>query len=172
MILDRMLAYVALAAALILGALLGVQTWRLHSAQISLAQAQSAIALERQQSSDAAARLQAQIRLTEQSLNESATLARKQTDEQLQVFSLERDALVRRVRLAEARAAAALNRVPDTSTAPSIGSAPPGDSRAELLATIGEQDVVEAERADIIRIHLVACYNQYAEAREALNRYR
>ena len=64
-----------------------------------------------------------------------------------------------------AEAAAATARLVSAATKTACpGQAPAGSDRAELLGTFGSADVLEAQRADKIRIALGACYAQYDAA--------
>ena len=111
---------------------------------------------------------QVEVRSTETELSNTAADIRKTTNEKINSLTSERDTLLHRVRSAEATARK-LQLSKATSTGAN-GQASEGSAGTELLATIGEQDVEEANRADTIRLHLEACYRQYDGAKEALSR--
>lgn len=118
-------------------------------------------------------RLQAQLRelgeqyrVTEQKLLADITTTRKETDE--------------KVSAARATAADLRNRLRDIAARPVAGGLMPppgglaafaapalGGDEAVVLGTLGEADVSEAERAEVIRLDLLACYAAYDAAREA-----
>jgi len=163
---NKALKWLAIAAFLVAAGLAIVQTLRLHTAQLDKAEAAVALATERREAAVRLAQEQAQVRKTENTLQASAAQTREQIHEATQSIAAERDALLDRVRLAEARAAkAALSRA---SAAAGNPPAPQGDDGGELLATIGFKDVAEAERADLIRTALLGCYRDYEAARAAL----
>lgn len=167
--LNTVVGYVFLTVVLILGVLLGIQTWRLHSTQLEVAKVSLTLANERATASTAVATLQAESRKTEQTLQSALSTNRKQTNAQISALTTQRDLLLGRVRIAEARAQfIGGSGVPSIAAAPGVGDAAPGDPGTELLGTIGEPDVAEAYRADLIRLELAACYHAYAEARSAL----
>ena len=103
-------------------------------------------------------------RQAEQHLQAVANEQRAKANEQINAVSRRADSLAGRVRNAEAAAATArlVSRANQTACA---GQAAAGDSGAELLRPLGSEDVLEAQRADKIRIALGACYAQYDAAR-------
>lgn len=103
-------------------------------------------------------------RQAEQQLQVVADQERIKANEQINTASRRADALVVRVRNAEA--AAATSRLVSAAIKTSCaGQAPARSDGPELLNSLGIEDVQEAERADKIRIALGACYTQYYEAR-------
>ena len=96
-------------------------------------------------------------RQAEQHLQALADQERLKANEKIATISLRADSLAVRVRNAEAAAATARLVSATTQTA-CAGQAAPGDSGAELLRPLGSADVLEAERADKIRIALGSCY--------------
>ena len=109
---------------------------------------------------------QAAVRSTEAGLVADHIAIQQKTHEQVQTLSRQRDALLSRLRRAEANASSrsACTDAPTTTYA----QAPQGDNGAEFPGSLGEEDVREAERADTIRLHLAACYAQYDRAEDAL----
>lgn len=170
---DTVLKYGWMALAITCASLLLVQTLRLGASEIETAKVTTTLANERadwqKERVEKATLLAAAVtrnRNTEYDLTEQATQLRKQTNVQVQTLSAQRDGLLQRVRNAEARLAAA--HVPGADPTTVDRQAPAGGDGAELLGTYGEEDVREAERADLIRLHLASCYRQYDRAQEAL----
>jgi hypothetical protein len=150
-----------------LAVLLGLQTWRLHTAQLETATAVTTLATERANASAATAKATTEVRSTEVGLQAGAPETRKETNDQVRSLAAQRDALLRRLRIAEDNLATA-RLVSSTTAAASDRQAPAGSDAAGIPGPIGEEDVAEAERADVIRLHLAACYAQYDRAQEAL----
>ena len=166
MIPDKILKWVFIVSWLVASTVATVQTLRLHAAKLDKAEAASALADERREAAVQLAAAESKVRKTESNLQASAAETREQIHEATQAIATERDALLVRVRNAEARAARAA--MSSASTAAGNLQAPPGDPGGELLATIGREDVAEAERADLIRAALQGCYRDYEAARAAL----
>ncbi len=103
-------------------------------------------------------------RQAEQHMQAAADEERAKANEQINLASRRADDLLGRVRNAEAAAATA-RLVSSTTKTACTGQAPAGGDGAELLGTLGSTDVLEAQRADKIRIALGACYAQYDAAR-------
>lgn len=162
--------YVLTAAIIIMAGLAAVQTTRLEVATKSRTQAEDALAADRQAAIKASADGQLKARETEQTLGQSAGETRKQTNDQISLTRVQHDALLERVRVAEARAR---SRVPSGGPTPvaSNGQAAPGSHRPELLGSLGAEDVSEAKRAEDIRLTLLGCYRQYDAAAEALRAF-
>jgi len=163
---NKALKWLAIAAFLVAAGLAIVQTLRLHTAQLDQAEAAVALATERREAAVRLAQEQAQVRKTENTLQASAAQTRNDIHAATFAITTERDALLNRVRLAEARAAkAALSRASAAAGTPEAG--PVGDGTG-LLATIGSADVDEAYRANLIRVALLGCYRDYDAAEAAL----
>ena len=103
-------------------------------------------------------------RQAEQHLQAVADEERVKANEQITIASRRADDLLGRVRHAEANAATARLVSAATKTACN-GQAAAGGDGAELLGSLGSADVLEAQRADKIRIALGACYAQHDAAR-------
>lgn len=161
-------AYLAVALATVFGGLLIVQTVRLHGAQLEVAELQVEIESEKATAAQALAVSTIEARETEIALGSKAADTRKETNEQIRNLTVQRDALLKRVLNAELEAASAAV-VSKATSAAIAGRAPKGSDGAELLGSLGQADVEEALRADTIRLHLAACYRQYAEAKKALS---
>lgn len=108
------------------------------------------------------------VREIESSLNEVVVETKKELSNEIDRSTAERNALLKRVRLAEASAATTDLGLPQTSSASCNGTGIKRPAGTELLATLGEEDVEEAHRGDVLRSHLASCYRQYDEARKAL----
>lgn len=167
MIIDKIKAYGFQALSLVLFILLATQTFRLHSAEREADKATTALASERALASAALATSEKEARGTEGELNTSAAETRKETKNEINTFSSQYAALLKRVRIAEANLATERLMSKAASTT-SHGSGTKGDPGTELLSTIGEEDVSEAKRGDELRTYLKACYRDYENARQAL----
>lgn len=108
-------------------------------------------------------------RQAEQHLQAVADQERLKANEQIATISRRADSLAVRVRNAEAAAATAKLVSASTKTA-CAGQATIRSDGAELLRPLGSADVLEAERADKIRVALGACYAQYESARLEISR--
>lgn len=168
MILYKLKATGFMLLAITLTVLLGWQTWRLHTAQIELADTLVTLATEHATAANALTVAQGEHREKEQFLNTSAAQTRKTTNEKLLVLATQHNSLLERVHLAEARASdPSHSQVSTTSSDGSVASVGDGP---ELLGSLGAADVEEATRADTIRVHLKACYADYNRAAEALSK--
>lgn len=107
-----------------------------------------------------------EVRSTETGLSNAAADDRKVLNDKVISITSERDALLKRVRYAEANLATA--RLSKDAAVTSTGSVAESSDGTELLNTIGEQDVEEASRADTIREHLLSCYRYVDRAEAAL----
>ena len=103
-------------------------------------------------------------RQAEQHLQAVADDERAKANEQINAVSRRADSLAVRVRNAEAAAATARLVSASAKTA-CAGQATIRSDGAELLRPLGSADVLEAERADKIRVALGACYATYDAAR-------
>ena len=103
-------------------------------------------------------------RQAEQHLQAVAEQERAKANEQINAVSRRADSLAVRVRNAEAAAATARLVSASAKTA-CAGQATIRSDGAELLRPLGSADVLEAERAEKIRIALGACYATYDAAR-------
>lgn len=169
MIFDSLKAYFFQGLTIVLVVLLGLQTWRLHGAQLDAAQAKVILSEERAAAATARAVTEQALRVTEQNLQGSAAQTRKDTNHAVTLTRAQRDSLLQRVRVAEASAKSASHRcVSEATPAASVGGDRSEGDGGELLGTLGEEDVREASRADTIRLQLRACHQQYNAAREAL----
>lgn len=105
---------------------------------------------------------------TEAALTEAADTSRKELNVQVTALTHQRDDLARRVRLASADRSGELrlSAIPQT---PSLGGSADRSNESLVLGSLGEADVDEAARADLIRTHYLACEAQYERARASLN---
>lgn len=146
----------------------GYLAFQLNGSYKAEAKSNKDLADLRQEATQKIADLQEQMREKESLMSRSVEVITEQKNAQINSIAVERDALLKRVRLAEARAAAAAQ-VSKTPAATGDGQAPRLHLDAELLGSFGSEDVEEAARADVIRRALQACYKQYDAAREALS---
>ena len=112
---------------------------------------------------------QTEVRSTEAGLADGAGQDRKKTNEQIDSLTSQRNALIRRLRIAEDRATRSMQ-LPKDSKPASDGHATGDGDGTQFPATIGTEDVEEASRADTIRVHLEACYSQYNRVKDALGK--
>lgn len=164
---TKLKLYAWFGTVLVLGGLLAYQTLRLHDAQLELGRADVAAAAQQQAASEALAVAEQAARAKESQLQTEIDDLRGHSNAQITTLLAQRDALLARVRTAEARARAAVP-VPSTRSDTEARATPSGDSGAELLGSLGSADVEEAARADLIRTHLLTCYRQYEAVRHAL----
>lgn len=164
MILDRLRAWGFAALALALLALLALQTWRLHAAQLAhqvlIAQHAAQIADQQRQLAEATAR----ARNTEQHLVTQAAKSEELKNAEIATARATADTLRRRLR----DAAATASLVSATATATGLADPAAGGDRSEFPEELGSRLISEAERGEKIRIALLACYKQYEDARKAL----
>ena len=151
-------------AALVLGVLLGLQTWRLHTEQLAhqalIAQHAAQIAEQQRQLAQATER----ARQTEQTMADQAATLEATKNAEIHAARATADTLRRRLR--DAAATRAL--MPATAAATGIAGAAAGGDRTAVFEQIGDDLVSEAERADQLRAALAACTGQYNAARAAL----
>lgn len=110
----------------------------------------------------------AKARSTEAALTEAANTSRKELNVQVTTLTHQRDDLARRVRLASAGRSGEL-RLPAIPQATSLGGSADRSNESLVLGSLGEADVDEAARADLIRTHYLSCEAQYERARASLN---
>lgn len=164
---DLIKSHISQGIAVVLLVLLGVQSWRLHDTQLELAETKIKLSSEQAKAAKALAMTEKAHRAVEQSLQDTAAQTRKEANHAVSVAVTERDSLLKRLRDAEAKLAQH-RRVSEASPASIAGSGIKRDAGTELPATLGEEDVEEAYRADILRIELLSCYEHYERARQAL----
>lgn len=152
------------AAALALGVLLGVQTWRLHTEQLAYQKLVASHAAQMADQQRQLAEATASARATEQNLITQAEQAEKVKNDQIATLAIDANRLRRRLR--DAAATSAL--VSATASASSPAGAFDGSDRAIVSEQAGLNLVSEAERADKLRVALAACTSQYNAARDAL----
>lgn len=171
---DKILSYLAGAAALVLALGLAWQTYRLHGAEMSalraanaLANGQAAWADERAIAAEKLAQATAKNRETEQQLTAQAEKADHEKQTQIAAVSARADAL--RVRLRNAEANAATARLLSGAGAIAAPGEPAGLRDGLVIPDrVGDGLVRLAERADAVRLQLAACERQYEAARAAL----
>lgn len=150
------------------GFLFVVQTANYVVTKRQLTKVQLEFSQAKQKAAEDLAEATAQARSTEAALTEAADTSRKELHAQVDSLTHQRDDLVRRVRLATTGRSGEL-RLPSPSPAASLGGPAFRSEEPLVLGSLGEADVDEAARADLIRTHYLACEAQYARARSALN---
>lgn len=168
-VIDSIKTYFWGGLAFVLGSLLVVQTIRLDIAQTEAEDAIEALANETSLAQAALAISNIAAREKEQGLNNSAGATRKETNEKIRTLTAQRDDLLKRVRIAESKAASAAH-LSKSNPASCSGTASKGSDGAQLLGSLGSADVEEATRADTIRVQLLACYKHYEDAQKALSK--
>lgn len=146
-----------------------VQTLRLWDAQKELVTLEATVSAEKLKTLQASLKGIADVRQKESIMAAEAEQTRKEIHDQVTAISLQRDALAVRVRdILKSRATGEL-RLPSSSTAASLGGPAFRSEESFVLGSLGEEDVDEAARAELIRTHYLACEAQYEIARTALN---
>lgn len=156
---------VPLAAAL---ALAGYKTKQLADERAAHAQLRADVATERASAALRLVRISDTYRAAESTLQAQADEARKDAHAQDADRNAVHADLVRRLRIAQARAAAAAHVPGAAPTAAAGGGLAAGGERAEFPAPIGEADVDEAARAEKLRAAYNSCRRQYNDARGRL----
>ena len=169
MIIDKLKAYGAIAAALALAGLLLVQTDRLHKAERAADKAVTQLAKERAEAAQALAIATAQARETEQQLAADADKIKEETHAQITALSGRAAALASRLRNAQANAATA-RLVSKTAHHPGAPEAAGVCDSGRLPERTGDDLIALASRAETIRIQLASCEESYERARGALSR--
>jgi hypothetical protein len=166
---DTIKAYFYQGLCVILGLLLGIQSYRVATAQAAEWKAKNTLSTAQATVAANLALGESKNRKTEGDLVAKAADTRKDTNEKTTVVYRDSDALLKRLRIAESNLATE-RLMSKAGTIGSNGQASTGSNGGEVPTEIGEEDVQEAKRADLIRIGLTACYKQYDEAREALSK--
>jgi len=167
MILDKLKAWGAIAAALALAGLLLVQTGRLHKAERRADTAELTLSNDRAAAASQLAQATAKARETEQTLSAKAAKTEGEKNAQIADLSVRAAALTRRL-----RDAAATNRLV-SATAATAATARAAEASAVcdggfISERTGSDLVALAARGDQVRLQLASCEAQYDAAREAL----
>jgi hypothetical protein len=176
MILDKIQKYGWMAAAITAASLLGLQTWRLHSEQLQHAALKVEVAAERQAAAQANANQHAQFRKTEINLANDAAASRKDTHGKVSSLNDQRDRLLVGSRSMRGQSSGTSGIGTGTAAAVDRQAGPISDGTGlhgpagAASAVFDVDEVNEAFRADLIRIHLLACYRDYDRAQAALKR--
>ena len=152
----------------VLALALSVVSYQLYLAQVKVSKAETTVSQMETRHAKALAKAEGEARKAEQELVAKTAAIRKETNEKINTLNAQRDVLLSRVLHAEANAATALL-LPRPSETAGDGETATGDNQPELLGKLGEADVHEAMRADIVREHLLACYRQYDSVRKLRN---
>lgn len=174
MIFDKLKAYGAIAAALVLAVLLVLQTLALHkeqkahqTLQVQVAGEREAWADERANAATALAFATTQARAKEQALTAAAHQSEEIKNAEIATLAARAADLRRRLRNAEASAATA--RLVSGAGAIAAAGEPAGLRDGLVIPDrVGDGLVRLAERADAVRLQLAACERQYNAARAAL----
>ena len=154
--------------AVALAAVLGLsvtQEVRVAHCKAQLAGEKQAHAETRRQYAEAAAQAQAETRKREQDLRDSIDAQRRAKD--VEIKRLRADVLDLRERLSNLPARPAGD---SGAKDASFGQAAPGCAGPVLYRDTAEALAAEAERGDLIRIELKACYAAWDKARELMSR--
>lgn len=106
------------------------------------------------------------VRSTETALVTASMDTTKELNAEIKTLTRRRNALLDSLRIA--KNTANYVELSPTTAATGNGEATTGNYGSQLPATIGVEDVEEAERADTIRLHLAKCYTDYYRAKDAL----
>lgn len=162
MILDKIKSNVLMVVAGILAITLLVVSGLLVQAKLSAAAFEVTVSEERQKAAEKVAELTEALRTKEAAIASKYEKTIHKSNEDLKSLAISRDNLLKRLRNATSSQRTANNSVTDNAKVTE------GVVRQELLGSFGEEDVSEANRADTIRIHLQACYEQYDNVRNTL----
>ncbi len=176
MILDKIQAYGFTGLSIVLVVLLGIQSWRLHSIQVDYADAKTEWAnnvkdwaqIQTKAAKDIAEK-EKNIRERERVLIDNAFDIRKTANEKVNSIRRHSTLLIERMRVQQApiggTSKTILSCAPTASENRAIAER---DHQSRVSAELREKLVHEAVRADTIRVNLVACYEQYNSAQQAL----
>ena len=169
---------VALIGAAVAALIAGVQEFRVQGLKSDLSAKQSELDKQARDYAEERTRLttnlltaQEAARSAEQALQDYVNTEGRKKDEQVKAANAVAADMSKRLRLAteEARKLAAQIRE-GSKTAGTEGTVPRSDDTL-VPATIGQEDVDEAIRADDIRLSLLECYNVYRKARKTIDDY-
>lgn len=155
-----------------------VQELRVQSLKTELAEAKTALVTQEKLHVETVAEQQANLltaqeaaRSAEQALQDYVNTEGRKKDDQVKAANAVAADMSKRLRLAteEARKLAAQIRE-GSKTAGTEGTVARSDDTL-VPATIGQEDVDEAIRADDIRLSLLECYNVYRKARKTIDDY-
>lgn len=164
MILDKLKAWGAIAAALALAGLLLVQTGRLHKAERRADTAELTLSNDRAAAAYQLAQATAKARETEQTLSAKAAKTEGEKNAQIADLSVRAAALTRRL-----RDAAATNRLVSATAATTRATEAAAVCDGGFISERTGSDLVAlAARGDQVRLQLASCEAQYDAARSAL----
>ncbi len=169
-ILSRLQAYVSIGLIVVV---LGYALWQTHQLAGSRAkEAELAETLSTLQKEALAAHVSEEQKKRNQSerIARVAEFVRDQTYEDVRALTVQRDALIERLRKSKATANLLFNTLSKTSPDTKPSELASIDNGSVILGSFGEEDVLEAERADTIRVHYIACKSQYDAVREELSK--
>lgn len=140
----------------------GIQAVRISGLKADIATEQNAHSNTKLQYADAARKAEAEARQKEADLNEAIAQQRKAKDNEIASLRI----AVRNLRDSVSYLPARPSGDSGAATA-SFGPAAPGGAGPILYRDTAEALIDEAERADVIRINLKACYAAWDKARHA-----
>jgi hypothetical protein len=175
-----MLAHVkvALLGVILVAAVGLVQELRVQSLKTELAEAKNELTVLEKQHVETIAEQQANLitaqenaQKAEQALQDYVNTEGRKKDEQVKAANAVAADMSRRLRLATEEARKLASQIREGSaTAGTQGTVARSDDTL-VPATIGQEDVDEATRADDIRLSLLECYNVYRKARKTIDDY-
>lgn len=165
---DRLFSYAAGAACLALAVALFFTYTAKHNAERRADKAELTLSQEREAAATSLALLTKKARETEQSLTDKAAQIEGEKNAQITALDARAAALTRRLR----DAAATSRLVSSTSAVAGNSEDQSSDNFPRFSEQAGASLVAEAERAEVVRIALLACYRQYDSVRDALSKSR
>ena len=151
-----------LAAIALLAVLLTWQSFRLAKEQAGRADDALLYESDKAQSANEMAKVSAAYRQRERELQAGADADKEKKDEAIAAITRQRDVLLQRMR-SKPKANTAVAAVPGAPAAPEAPASAAGSDIAELPGQAREE-IEEAYRADVIRLHLIECYERYERA--------
>ena len=167
MIFDKLKAYGWMAAAIALGAVAGMQTLRLHTAQLDAAQTRTAHADTLRKIADLTAAAERAVRAEETQRAQKLEAIANDTQKQIDAARVDAAAAARsadglRKQLASYVAAARATSANPGTAAPGETASDAIDVLADMLVKLDERAGIYAEAADRSRIAGVSCEQAYS----------
>lgn len=175
-----MLAHVkvAILGAVLVAAVGLVQELRVQGLKTELAQANTALVTQEKLHVETIAEQQANLltakdeaRAAEQALQDYVNTEGRKKDDEIKAANAVAADMSRRLRLATEEAGKLAARARQSPEATGTEGTVARSDDTLVPATIGQEDVDEAIRADDIRLSLLQCYNVYRKARKTIDDY-
>lgn len=175
-----MLAHVkvAILGAVLVAAVGLVQELRVQGLKTELAQANTALVTQEKLHVETIAEQQANLltakdeaRAAEQALQDYVNTEGRKKDDEIKAANAVAADMSRRLRLATEEAGRLAARARQSPEATGTEGTVARSDDTLVPATIGQEDVDEAIRADDIRLSLLQCYNVYRKARKTIDDY-